>query len=169
VAVAPSHPPQTKAPATPTLAPPPPSAPTGCPPSLVEAAYVDLGGVTSFLGAAAGAGCDIALPDGGSFRDFMGGSIYVKPGAAKGVALQTNLRDYWRGLGATTSPLGYPTSNSAPHSNGDGGWSAVFEHGRASWSPATGGSNCVGLACIKIIPLQTFNLVPIGPIQPISP
>src|SRR6266581_1251892 len=56
VAVGPSRPPQTKAPATPTLTPPPPSVPTGCPPSLVEAAYVDLGGATSFLGAAAGAG-----------------------------------------------------------------------------------------------------------------
>ncbi len=99
----------------------------------------------------------------------MFGSIFVKPGATAGFALQTGLRDYWRGLGATTSPLGYPTSNSALHTNGDGGWSATFEHGRATWSPVTGGSNCIGLACIKIIPLQTFNLVPIQPILPISP
>ncbi|HYU50420.1 MAG TPA: hypothetical protein VEO91_10895, partial [Candidatus Limnocylindria bacterium] len=164
--VAPIPPPATPT-AAPTPTPPPATAvPGGCPPSLVETTYAALGGATSFLGLAAGAGCDIALSGGGSYRDFLGGSIYVKPGATEGAALQSNLRDYWRGLGATTSPLGYPTSNSAPHSNGDGGWSAIFEHGRASWSPATGGSNCIGLACIKILPVQTFDLLPIAPISP---
>ena len=126
----------------------------------MEASYASLGGLTSFLGPAAGPGCDIALPDGGSFRDFAGGSIYVRPGATAGAALQKDLRDYWRGLGAATSPLGYPTSNSAPHSNADGGWSATFQHGRASWSPGTGGSNCINPACFTIIPLPTFHVLP---------
>jgi hypothetical protein len=157
VAAVPTPAPPTATP-PPTPTPPPTASPIpGCPPSLVDATYTTLGGATSFL-LAAGPGCDIALPDGGSFRDFAGGSIYVSPGATTGAALQSNLRDYWRGLGATTSALGYPTSNSAPHSNGDGGWQANFQHGRASWSPATGGTSCINLACITIIPLPTLKL-----------
>ena len=137
---------------SPTPSPSPSAAATtasGCPLSPIETAYTTLGGAGSFLGA--GTGCDIALSDGGAFRDFTGGSIYQAPGATAAFALQAGLRDYWKSLGAGTSTLGYPTGNSLADANGDGGWSANFAGGKAWWTPANGGGNCPTTMCFIIV------------------
>jgi uncharacterized protein with LGFP repeats len=120
-----------------------------------------MGGSGSFLGFATS--CDSTLADGGVTRTFEGGSMYVAPGQTTAFALITPLRDYWLSLGGTTGQLGYPTTNAVPNPNGDGSWSAAFQHGQSSWSPATGGSNCVGLACNVIIFKPSFPVFIINP------
>ena len=118
-------------------------------------AYAALGGSNSFLGFAVG--CDTGLADGGVSRDFERGSMFIAPGSTTAFALKTELRDYWLSLGGPSGQLGYPTSNATPAANGDGSWSAAFQHGQATWSPATGGRNCIGTTCL-VIKLPSFPI-----------
>ena len=153
----PTPPPTAPPKPTPTPAPTPPPTPTPlCPPSPIDADYTALGGAGSFLGAALG--CDTAIADGGKFREFAGGTIYLAPGATTAFALQKDLAIYWKSLGAGTSAIGYPVGDSLADANGDGGWSANFGKGKAWWTPANGGGNCPNLMCFIIVhpSLQIF-------------
>jgi uncharacterized protein with LGFP repeats len=85
--------------------------------------------------------------------------MFVAPGSGSAFALFAPLRDYWLSLGGPSSALGYPSANSVANSNADGGWSASFQHGQASWSPTTGGSNCIGKQCLVIIFNPSFPIL----------
>ncbi|MGY1662198.1 hypothetical protein ACI78Q_13355 [Geodermatophilus sp. SYSU D00705] len=76
-----------------------------------------------------------ALPGGGAFAHFQGGSIYWTP--ATGARVLTGaVRDRWAAAGWENSPLGYPTTDVT--SLADGGRMARFQGGSVYWTPATG-------------------------------
>ncbi len=148
----PSKPPTAAPSAAPAPSPSPTPTPTPtplCPPSPIDVDYTALGGAGSFLGAPLG--CDTAIADGGKFRDFANGTIYLAPGATAAFALQKDLATYWKSLGAGTSSIGYPVGDSLADANGDGGWSANFSGGKAWWTPATGGGSCANTLCFIIV------------------
>lgn len=80
---------------------------------------------------------EIILSDGTSRRqEFQGGSMYFsfQPGVGTHV-IQGNIRDYWRGLGAEASQLGFPITDELQI--GDKFYSK-FQGGTVYWSAASG-------------------------------
>ncbi|MBI1897044.1 MAG: hypothetical protein HYS04_11050 [Acidobacteria bacterium] len=74
-------------------------------------------------------------PDGeGRFQHFQGGSIYTHSRHGTHAVLGA-IRDYWSGTGWEKSWLGYPTSDEVLSG---GARQQFFEHGKLSWTPATG-------------------------------
>lgn len=144
-------------PPTPTPAPTTDRTPLPCLAGPIDVAFAALGGPSSFLGFATT--CDTNLADGGLSRDFEHGSMFVAPGSTAAFALKNELRDYWLSIGGPTGQLGYPTTNAIPNPNGDGSWSAGFQHGQATWSPTTGGTNCVGKLCNVFIFKPSFPII----------
>ena len=146
---------------SPTPVPSTDRTPLPCLAGPIDVAFAALGGSSSFLGFATT--CDNGLADGGVSRDFEGGSMFVAPGTTVAFALPSQLRDYWLSLGGPTGQLGYPTTNAAANPNGDGSWSAGFQHGQATWSPATGGTSCIGKLCNVLIFRPSFPIFILNP------
>jgi hypothetical protein len=102
--------------------------------------YIALGGPNGFLGDPVGP--EIDLPDGGSYRDFQGGSIYwsSQNGAFE---VHGKIRARWLELGGV-SFLGYPVTDETTTPDGIGRFNH-FEGGSIYWSPDTGAQDVYGL------------------------
>lgn len=70
----------------------------------------------------------------GRYADFERGSIYYSP-ATGAHEISGAIRDTWRARGAELSPLGLPTGDAYPTSDGR---AQEFEHGELRWSEVTG-------------------------------
>ncbi|WP_299577486.1 hypothetical protein [uncultured Williamsia sp.] len=78
---------------------------------------------------------EIVLGDGLSRRqEYQGASIYFNFSTGAHI-IQGNIREYWRGLGAETSDLGFPTSDE--QQIGDKYYN-TFQGGTIYWSPSAG-------------------------------
>lgn len=87
------------------------------------------------LGASTGAAA--AAADGRSWsRPYQNGTIYYAEGAGAHVVYGP-LREAYTASGAEAGPLGYPLSDSAPASDGEGFYNN-FTRGMIYWSPVTG-------------------------------
>ena len=75
----------------------------------------------------------------GRYNDFQGGSIYWSPNTGAW-EVHGVIRDYWRSIGAETSPCGYPTSDEQPYSDPYGVFTRWnhFQIGYLLWGPAKG-------------------------------
>ena len=102
--------------------------------------YVSLGGANSFLGFPVG--LETGLPDGGSYRDFQGGSIYwsSRTGAFE---VHGQIQARWFELGGVNF-LGYPVTDETTTPDGIGRFNH-FEGGSIYWSPDTGAHDVYGL------------------------
>jgi hypothetical protein len=76
--------------------------------SPIDDKYTSLGGATSFLGAPAGP--EGPAPDGGSVRQYAGGTIAFHPGTGARV-IYGLIRRRWNELGALQGYLGYPLTD----------------------------------------------------------
>jgi uncharacterized protein with LGFP repeats len=84
-----------------------------------------------------------ATPDGrGQFGRFTGGSIYSTPTTGSWVLLGP-IETLWRGTGAETGLLGYPTQSVSTTPDRKGQY-AKFEHGSIYWTPTTGARAMLG-------------------------
>ncbi|MCK4928772.1 MAG: hypothetical protein KAR76_03455, partial [Methanosarcinales archaeon] len=78
----------------------------------------------------------VALTNGCSFNDFMGGAIYFNP-LFSGHALYGPILEKWREMGAEKSVMGYPTGDTEPTIDGEGQFQH-FQAGDLYWHPEVG-------------------------------
>ncbi|RBY91754.1 hypothetical protein DQ244_10735 [Blastococcus sp. TBT05-19] len=95
--------------------------------------YEAAGGASSTLGLPLS---DVtALPGGGRFAHFQGGSVYWTQATGARV-LSGAVRDRWAAQGWENGPLGFPTSDATTLAGG--GQYAHFQNGSVYWSSGTG-------------------------------
>ena len=101
--------------------------------------YVQLGGSSSFLGAATGHGA-CGLKDNGCWRNYQGGAIYASSSNPPKYVLSGGLRNRWEALGYEQNrpgALGYPRNDTVTGLRSGGSWQD-FEFGAIySWSRGT--------------------------------
>ena len=85
------------------------------------------------LGAARGG--EVALPDGGRYRDFDRGSIYLHPGSGCAFYVINGFASHHRAQGRQLAFIGYPVSDEM---SSGGVAFQYFERGSLWWSQATG-------------------------------
>ncbi len=102
--------------------------------TAIDDKWAMLGGVAGILGAPTH--LEVAAANGGAMRDFVHGSIYWHP-ITGAFDVTGHVRAWWSTLGAESSSLGYPMSDSTLTQDGVGAFNH-FEHGSVFWSPTTG-------------------------------
>ncbi len=102
--------------------------------------YATLGGAAGILGGPTSP--EVAAANGGLKQEFAHGSIYWHP-VTGAFDVMGPVGARWSTLGAESSSLGYPMSDSTPTQDGVGGFNH-FEHGSIFWSPATGAHEVTG-------------------------
>ena len=118
----------------------PTDTPTSEPVTEIYRKYLALGGVNSFLGSPVG--LETGLSDGGSYRDFQGGSIYWSPQTGA-FEIHGAIRDRWYELSGVNF-LGYPLTDETITPDGIGRFTH-FQGGSIYWSPDTGAYDVYGL------------------------
>jgi len=113
---------------------------TAEPTTEIDRKYLALGGPNGFLGSPAGP--ETGIPDGGSYRDFQGGSIYWSPETGA-YEVHGEIRDRWLELTGVNF-LGYPMTDETTTPDGIGRYNH-FQNGSIYWSPDTGAHEVQGV------------------------
>ncbi|MFT4285220.1 MAG: hypothetical protein QM598_10355, partial [Protaetiibacter sp.] len=101
--------------------------------------YLSLGGVTGFLAWPLGPLTTESANGGGTWQKYLGGTIYVSPGAGTRLVTGAILTAYSSASGPA-GVLGWPTGNVTEYSgNGVVGQSQSFQGGGVYWTPRWGG------------------------------
>ena len=118
----------------------PTSTPTVEPVTEIYRKYLALGGPNGFLGSPASP--ETGLRDGGSYRDFQGGSIYWSPQTGA-YEVHGAIREHWLALGGLNF-LGYPVTDESTTPDGIGRYNH-FQNGSIYWTPNTGAHEVHGV------------------------
>ena len=129
--------------------------------------FVQLGGPTGVLGWPTAPAEPPPAPEGSLEQVFTGGRFYVSPAGT--VALSGAILDRYLRIGATTSYLGLPRTDTVPVT---GGFQTLFQRGNIRWSESTGATTVTGRWMPRVrrvtaaeIPYTYRAGCPVGPAQ----